>query len=261
MSYAVIPHQNIESFPEHPVDHGLNSLSLGQIVIYGNYRTLINGVHHEDIMPDIIFHTSYGEAITMGPSFTFFCAVEHPWWGTGQVTGVMKSWDNDEGTFTVKTTSTQYYPSTIGEANNKYTDGQCHDLFSYTTLSPILSLSTISPIISPIVPSLVSSNDDVAQPISAKLTSHKTIETMLRQFEHDLHIPHQLPTSLMVVLAFIPSIIMCCIYALYQICRQYGCLRKMNRPKSYKRVHFEEDTQSDVDYLDSEVDAAVPMNQ
>ena len=128
MSYAVIPHQNIASFPEHPVDHGLNSLSLGQLVIYGNYRTLINGVYHEDILPDIIFHTSYGEAITMGPSFTFFCAVEHPWWGTGQVTGVMKSWDNDDGTFTVKTTSTQYYPSTIGEANNKYIDGQCHDL-------------------------------------------------------------------------------------------------------------------------------------
>ena len=128
MTYAVIPHQNIASFPEHSVNHGLNSLSLGQIVLYGNFRTLINGVYHEDIMPDIIFHTSYGEAITMGPSITFFYAVEHPWWGMGQVTGVMKSWDNDDGTFTVKTTSTHYYPSTIGDANNKYTDGQCHDL-------------------------------------------------------------------------------------------------------------------------------------
>lgn len=84
---------------------------------------------------------------------------------------------------------------------------------------------------------------------------------MLRQFEDHLQIPKQLPTSMVVVLAFIPSFVLCWVYALYQICCRYGCLREMNRRKSYKRVHFEEDTQSDVDYLESDVNAVILGNR
>ena len=89
------------------------------------------------------------------------------------------------------------------------------------------------------------------RPVAPTPCSAQTIGSMLPQFEFDSHVPNQLPTSMLVVLAFIPSIIMCFIFA----------LRKTNRPKSYKRVNFEEYTESDVEYLESDADAVVPMKR
>ena len=92
------------------------------------------------------------------------------------------------------------------------------------------------------------------RPVAPTPCSAQTIGSMLPQFAFDSHVPNQLPTSMLVVLAFIPSIIMCFIFALYQICCR-------NRPKSYKRVHLEEYTESDVEYLESDADAQVPMKR
>jgi len=126
--FAVIVHQNIDPLPAHSVDFGVDSLSVGQTVVYGNYRFLIDGVYDEQVMPDIIYHTSYGEKITMGSTFTFFCAVEHPYFGKGQVNGVQTATDNDDGTFTIRTSAVHTYPATLNEAAGKYTDSQCRDL-------------------------------------------------------------------------------------------------------------------------------------
>lgn len=128
VSYSLVVHQNIEQLPAHEVEFGVTSISPGQTVVYGNYRLMIDGVADQELFPDIIFHTSYGEVITMGPSFTFLCAVEHPWFGVGQVFGVMTSQDNADNTFTVRTSAVHTYPAKLSAAEGKYSDNQCQDL-------------------------------------------------------------------------------------------------------------------------------------
>jgi len=83
--FSVIVHQEIEQLPSHSVDHGIDTISIGQTVVFGNYRILIDGVYDEEVMPDIIYHNSFGEVITMGPTFTFFvrCGTSLFWNGTG----------------------------------------------------------------------------------------------------------------------------------------------------------------------------------
>jgi len=128
VSYALVVHQNIAPLPTHEVDYGVDSISVGQTVVYGSYRILIDGVPDQSVMPDIIFHTSYGEVITMGAAFPFMCAVEHPWYGEGQVFGVMTMRDNDDNTFTVRTSAVHTYPAKLSDAEGKYSDNQCRDL-------------------------------------------------------------------------------------------------------------------------------------
>ena len=124
--FALVVHQDLE-LPPHDIDHGVSSLSVGQTVVFGSYRFLIDGVHDEEVMPDVLYHTSFGEVITMGSTFTFFCAVEHPWFGEGQVFGVQTTTDNADGTFTVQTRATHTYPASLSKVG-RYSAHQCSDL-------------------------------------------------------------------------------------------------------------------------------------
>jgi len=128
VSFALVVHQNIAELPPHEVEFGVSSIAPGQTVVYGSYRLMIGGVADQELFPDIIFHTSYGEVITMAPTFTFLCALEHPWFGEGQAFGVMTSEDNADNTFTVRTSAVHTYPAKLSDAEGKYSDNQCRDL-------------------------------------------------------------------------------------------------------------------------------------